>query len=197
MSCCKHLSVRVFVPEISSWSGNNNSCIYLLSKCYSAFWQESPLGMTVTLSEVQNLAEQQISAGGSLRTRSQTLPSCHFWGSWAPRTQLALGLLRPHTQQGQVKQTAPYTDGYCLRLQKQGRGQGSLLPQGLDPASWQTWQGLWSPKEHRPQPVPWDPGSTAGQDQVSWRVLGEGGDLLPTSLCLMTTTLLTTGWMAQ
>ena len=49
MSCCWWVSVRVFVPELRSWLGNNNSCIYLSSKCYSAFWQESPLGTTVTL----------------------------------------------------------------------------------------------------------------------------------------------------
>lgn len=51
VSCCKYLSVRVFVPELRSWSDNNNSCISLSSKCYSAFWQEraQSLGTTVTL----------------------------------------------------------------------------------------------------------------------------------------------------
>ena len=69
----------------------------------------------------------------------------------------------------------------AMRSQRQGRGQGSLMPQGLDPASVQTWQGLWS-QEHSPSLFSGTPAQLLARTRWaggSWEKVGMG--LLPHS----------------
>ena len=55
---------------------------------------------------------------------------------------------------GPGSQAASHAEGPAIRLQRQGWGGGSLLPQGLSPATGQPWGMLCSPAGHRTQPAP-------------------------------------------
>ena len=61
---------------------------------------------------------------------------------------------RPHRPWPRQRATA-------ITSQRSGSGRSSLPPQGLSLISGQSWQGLWSPAGHSPQPVPGPPSSHA------------------------------------
>ena len=78
-----------------------------------------------------------ISVGSSLRSRSPGLPSCHCWGSQEPRTQLVLRFPGPPVGSHRLD---PLQTATGIRSQRQGWGNGSLSPQGLDPGSGWPWR---------------------------------------------------------
>ena len=104
---------------------------------------------------------KEISAGGSLRARSPDPIQPSFLrepatqGPTSPQTTLSQGKESRFLRRWHVQTAA------AMRLQRQGWGRGSLLTQGLCPASVQPWWGLWNLQDTS-WPVSWAISSPAG-----------------------------------
>ena len=97
VSCYKLLGVRAFVLEVRSCSGNNvpvNLQLMNVILCPDKKGEgpDAQLSPQRFWSWLKGGRAQLVA---SSRPGPQTLPSCHRWQSQAPRTQLALRLLRP------------------------------------------------------------------------------------------------------
>ena len=121
-----------------------------LNKSYSLFWQERTRSQVqLPPSEVWGLAERRQSlVCGSLRARSRD--SGRGWRGQAPRTQLALTLLKLPVWQGQVPKPVTQADSRChsvteiwigerfIASSRSGPGQQPALVRALEPCRAQT-----------------------------------------------------------
>ena len=127
------------------------------------------------------------------RSGPQNLPSSHHWGIQVPMTQLAPRLFRVPRQWG----------ADCILwglLLPSGDGNGRQGPHHLK--AWAPPVGSFDEGSGFLQDTslslfPGPPGHSLTWGQTSWRPPGEGQGLPLTSLCLMTITLLTTGWITH
>ena len=200
VSCCKLLCVRSLILEFrSSWGYNgpvnltktnvilcsdkngqgpktrlSPSEVHVLAKRRGPCTGWLPCPRTFTQHPVWIfLPVLRPGWGGRSQGQVPQIPSGNLhWGSQAPRTELALRLLR------QPKQGLDPANCHSWILSppsgRSGGDKGEIqLLWGLGPANGQPWPGLWSSAGHSPQPVPGAPSSLTGLRPCSLEGPGE------------------------
>ena len=198
-SCCELFGVKSFVLEVRSWSDNNVPVSPYQVNFYSLSWQEKQ-GPKAQLSppKVPILAKRrQVSVGSSFSARPPHPAQLSSLKEPGAQLNWPSGSSGRSNHGSYVLQTCD-PGRLTLLLVRRGRDEGgSLMPQGLGPASGQPWPGLWSLAKHSPQIVRWGPQLTCWP-KAGWAggPRGEAQDSPLASLCLTTTTL-PAGWVAH